>query len=727
MNEGAQPANLVRFGVFEVDLRTQELRKGGTRIRLPAQSFQVIAMLLRQPGQLVTREELQHKLWPAESFGDFEHGLNAAVNRVREALGDSAENPKFVETLPRRGYRFIAAVEPDALNVNGAVQEVVNASIAEPATTSNVPEGGSTHTADPRRERTRWSPTAWLAVLLVSLVSAGALLYAHFGKRLVKGMQDQTQEEDVRVSPLTTLPGIEISPAFSPDGSQVAFGWNGGDPHSEVVDLYVKVVGSENAERLTYKPAGFIVPAWSPDGRNIALFRAGAEQEGLFLVSARGGPERKLADITHKLFDWISLSWSPDGRQLVYSGDGALQILTAETGAVRNLTLPSRCKQAYAPAFSPKSHTIAFTCQIDSGIWEVYTMPADGGAARFVTAVNSYLGSVAWSRDGERIIVAADPGNLRVVSKDGGKQRQLLFAQDASQPAVSPVGERLAYVQSYATTSILKVEIGPNAATHETVMAASTKHQTAPDISPNGEKIAFESERSGYHEVWVASLDGSNALQLSNFHSWTGTPKWSPDGRQIVFDSRESGAAALYLVDPETAVPRRIPIRGHAASVPSWSRDGKWIYFTTGQAKSEGLYKVSAQGGDASLVSTTPGYNVQESRDGKFLYFMSDEMDADIHVKDAISGEERPLAGMPRAGFPTEWTLASTGIFYIDRASTPASIAFFEFASAKVTRRISIESPLIWSGLSISPDGKWFSYTREDGRVSDLMLAEGFH
>jgi cholera toxin transcriptional activator len=155
MNEGAQPANLIRFGVFEVDLRTQELRKDGTRIRLPAQSFQVIAMLLRRPGQLVTREELQHKLWPAESFGDFEHGLNAAVNRVREALGDSAENPKFVETLPRRGYRFIAAVEPEALNVNGAVQEVVNASIAEPATTSNVPEGGSTHTADAGRERTR--------------------------------------------------------------------------------------------------------------------------------------------------------------------------------------------------------------------------------------------------------------------------------------------------------------------------------------------------------------------------------------------------------------------------------------------------------------------------------------------------------------------------------------------------------------------------------------------
>jgi cholera toxin transcriptional activator len=111
VREPEEATRVVRFGVFEVDLRTVELRKQGVRIRLPSQSFQVLAALLLRPGELVTREELKQKLWPSDSFGDFEHGLNAAVNRVRDALGDSSDNPRFVETLHRRGYRFIAPVE----------------------------------------------------------------------------------------------------------------------------------------------------------------------------------------------------------------------------------------------------------------------------------------------------------------------------------------------------------------------------------------------------------------------------------------------------------------------------------------------------------------------------------------------------------------------------------------------------------------------------------------
>ena len=106
---------LVRFGAFQLDLRTGELRKAGVRINLPEQPFQVLKALLDRPGDLVTREELRQRLWPAETFVDFEHGLNAAVRRLRDALGDSADVPRFVETLPRRGYRFIAPVTGPAV------------------------------------------------------------------------------------------------------------------------------------------------------------------------------------------------------------------------------------------------------------------------------------------------------------------------------------------------------------------------------------------------------------------------------------------------------------------------------------------------------------------------------------------------------------------------------------------------------------------------------------
>jgi DNA-binding winged helix-turn-helix (wHTH) protein len=111
MVETIRPSGVISFGVFEVDLRAEELRKSGLKLRLRGQAFQVLAMLLERRGEVVTREELQQRLWPDGTFVDFDHGLNTAINKIREVLGDSAENPRFVETLPRRGYRFIAAVE----------------------------------------------------------------------------------------------------------------------------------------------------------------------------------------------------------------------------------------------------------------------------------------------------------------------------------------------------------------------------------------------------------------------------------------------------------------------------------------------------------------------------------------------------------------------------------------------------------------------------------------
>src|SRR5690348_15007602 len=111
--------SLLRFGVFDVDLRTQELRKYGTRLKLPRQSFQVLQILLERPGELVTREELHKALWSSDTFVDFDHGLNNAVKRIRKALGDSADAPHFIETLPRLGYRFIGAVEVTNGNGNG--------------------------------------------------------------------------------------------------------------------------------------------------------------------------------------------------------------------------------------------------------------------------------------------------------------------------------------------------------------------------------------------------------------------------------------------------------------------------------------------------------------------------------------------------------------------------------------------------------------------------------
>src|ERR1700758_4896690 len=272
-----QPRPTIVFGPFEADLQTQELRKNRVRLRLPGQSFQILKMLLDRPGELVSREDLHKALWPSDTFVDFEHGVNAAVNRLREVLGDSADSPKLIETLPRRGYRFIGDIDvlPKAKDEAG--------------------NHGN------RRK---------VAVWIVS-VAACALVSGFIYLKFQPVTKLEENFNSLVAIPFTTLKGREVMPAFSPDGSQVVFAWDGGNSESEDrFDLYVKVVGAENVSQLTHKPSEWLAPAWSPDGRTIAFARKSKSDSGIFEISAIGGPERKLASASFSSKWRMSLSWS---------------------------------------------------------------------------------------------------------------------------------------------------------------------------------------------------------------------------------------------------------------------------------------------------------------------------------------------------------------------------------------------------------------------------------
>ena len=225
---------LIRFGVFEFDLKARELRKRGVRLKLQQQPFQVLAMLLERPGEAVTREQLRSELWSDDTYVLFDKNLSTAVQKIRQALGDSSTSPQYVETIPRVGYRFIAPVDP--------------------CETSAVPE-------TPGHFR---SKVAWGVAGLTALLLLGASLA--WQPRLTPPARDFPQE-----TPLTAYPGQEIDPAFSPDGSQVAFAWNGAEDGD--FDLYLRTLGPGDPVRLTEDPKDDTDPAWSPDGRFIAFIR----------------------------------------------------------------------------------------------------------------------------------------------------------------------------------------------------------------------------------------------------------------------------------------------------------------------------------------------------------------------------------------------------------------------------------------------------------------------
>ena len=309
MDESANARNVVRFGVFEADLRSGELRKSGVRIRLREQAFQVLSELLERPGEVVTREELRDRLWPDGTFVDFDHSLNAAVNSIREVLGDSAANPRFVETLPRRGYRFIAPVERDGEPVQPPISRAPSARVApEPATALNPAARPVDEAAEPTapgkpRKRVRLRHTIW-AVLLIAIGGLAAISY-----RL-----SNRPEPQVRPSPkktyLTSYPLRELQPSFSPDGSQVTFAWES-EGHM-TYDIYVKLIGVEPPRRITTNPLQEYNPVWSPDGRWIAFLRRLEESNSeVWLVDPFGNRERKVAEVSvAAAFRSRHLAWS---------------------------------------------------------------------------------------------------------------------------------------------------------------------------------------------------------------------------------------------------------------------------------------------------------------------------------------------------------------------------------------------------------------------------------
>lgn len=244
---GARAA-LVRFGPFELDLQGEQLRRNGARIRIQQQPFQLLATLVESPGEIVTREDLRERLWPDGTFVDFEHGLNTAVKKIRLALHDSTDHPRYVETVRGRGYRFLAPVT--RVDGHGA--------------------GTAGPTVPPGRSRKLWLVVAGVAGAVVVLV------VAMVGSRRTDGPAAP------RVVPLTSYPGQEYQPTFSPDGSHVAFVWrrDGKD------DIYVQPVDVPQPYRLTDAPELDHSPAWSPDGRWIAFIRDPAEPGGWRVFSS---------------------------------------------------------------------------------------------------------------------------------------------------------------------------------------------------------------------------------------------------------------------------------------------------------------------------------------------------------------------------------------------------------------------------------------------------------
>jgi DNA-binding winged helix-turn-helix (wHTH) protein len=381
MTDPQLTSGVVRFDVFEVDLQAGELRKDSRKVRLQEQPFRVLSSVLERPGELVTRKELCRRLWPADTFVDFDHGLNSAVARLRDALSDSAEQPKFIETVPKRGYRFIASLHRNR----------------SPEPAESVPA--------PHRQRS--SPAGvWIGIGAALFILVAAIVLGRSYSRIAPSAEAGTGTSS-RESQIASVP------AYSPDGKHVAFRQSEGRLND---GIFTALVGGENPLRLTSQPGDFS-PVWSPDSRQIAFIRYSDNALSIYTVPALGGIEHQIYTTPAALGE--GLTWSKTGKALAFSessaGDPAhswIVVVSLSGSAPQRLTSPPDGYRDMEPVFSPDGSKVAFIRSAVAGETNnVFVVSVTGGEARQLTFHDQpIVGPPAWSRDGGEILVSSTGG-----------------------------------------------------------------------------------------------------------------------------------------------------------------------------------------------------------------------------------------------------------------------------------------------------------------------------
>ena len=694
MTGKSPPNGRIRFGVFEADLESGELFKEGQRIALANQSFVALAALLERPGQLVSREELRRRLWPDNRVVEFDQGLNAIINRLREALGSAPDGARLIETLPRRGYRFVGTLQNEPAH--------------EPA-----------RAGEPRHRIVAYTLVAALCTV-VALVAVVLLT-----------RRGPAESSNLRIIPLTTLTGQEVAPQFMPKGDELLFAWNGDTDAAGRFDLYSKRADSERLLRITHDPATALHAAWAPDGDQIALARQTDSDGGIYLIPKSGAPARRLAPANFMNEPYMQVSWSPDGRRIAYAaiepdGWSHIRFIDLASGATRPLPdKPPTCTDAGIPAFSPDGKWLAFVCTSSVAVYNVYVVELASGMTRSLLSLQGNAQGLAWLTTSDALVVAnesdIDSGIWRVTL--GGRASRLVRSEGPIGPGITVSARGIVFVRENHVVDIWRADLtAPNTASHNLV--SSTRTQLVPAYSPDGTHIAFQSSRSGAAEIWLADGDGRNPVKLTAFNGpLTGAPSWCHDGRRIAFDSRASGSSALYVLDIFEGHPQRLDTTQPNLALPTWSADCRWIIASNGRTA---LYRVPVSGGAVELFTTKRAYRAVIAG-SNVIFNVSGDKGVELWSKPVEGGAETPLPGMVPLRYSDSWTATARGVYFTSVSSGHAPVvSLYDFVSHQthaVRTLEGIPADLGGLGITVSSDERWLLYTRSERSDGDIMLA----
>jgi eukaryotic-like serine/threonine-protein kinase len=579
------PTRLI-FGPFKVNASTGELLNGSIRVRLSAQPFAILLVLLKNPGELVTREQLREQIWGEGIFVDFEHGLNSAMNKLRSALGDSVENPRYIETMAGRGYRFVGTLD------SGDVVPVRPLPTLE-ARGKGRPRGRSVAV---------WERLIW---------AVGAIVCLAFGLRFHNAA---TSQPNFTLTRITADPGLSGFPALSSDGTLMAYSSDGGLNGER--DLYVKQVAGGQPIRLTFDGAGNTMPDFSPDGAKI-VFRSNRNSGGIYEIPALGGEARLLAPAG------LNPKYSPDGSLVAYwvgtagiaaavPGSGEVWIVPVTGGAPRRVG--ANFSAARQPIWLPDGKRLLFvgytsTKAYENSAIDWWVLATDGGAGvrtglYDALVRNALRPSVSTSTPGLRSPFIPSPGcwpavgntvifslatgeqadlweiglSLRTGKVNGAPKRLTAGTVKELYPSCTR-GETLAFTGVETTRNVwsLAFDLDRGMLTSKSTLERVTigpSSQEYVSIADNGRLLAFASNQSGQTNIWMRDLMTGKEVPLASSSLAQHYPVSSASGDKIAFSVFERENRAVYVSAPGGPSER---ICEGCLRATDWSRDEKTI------------------------------------------------------------------------------------------------------------------------------------------------------
>ena len=743
MEETLPIGRLVRFGVFEVDLRSGELRKAGAKLKISGQPFQVLAMLLENPGEIVTREELLKRLWP-DTFVDGDHNLNTAINKIREVLGDSAENPRFVETLPRRGYRFIAPVE--------------GARPALPPDPVSIPPV-------PVVRSVRWGVlrTGVLIGAIVLIAIAGIFLYRRHR------VSDPVVQQRA-LTRLTSDDGLQTGATWSPDGRFIAYSSDRGGKY----DIWIQQISGGDPIQITKGPGQNWMPDWSPDGKYIA-YRSEEGEGGIYITPALGGTglQRKIASFGYYPH------WSPDGSRILFQSASGLWknlFVVGLNGNPPREVMTDLPQNSYATfsAWHPDGRRITTWIVDDlvtgprSPLPHFLTKPLNGGPAietklppglqKQMAAVAAAPGIAEWRLDfrfawapsgkaiyfertfrGARNVwrMTVDPVTLQATSVE----RLTTSPGVDAELSVSPDGSKIAFTSERQQ---IRAWAFPFDANHGRVTGPG-QPVTSPGIeawsfnlSRDGKRLIVWGNQDGRQRAWEKLLPSGRETPLVGDDSYNrNPPALSPDGKRAAYVRSQNVADNVQVVVWSSEHRNEEPLQaGHLAFaiVFDWSPDGKSLLLSrykdlTSPPSIWQIFVDPSLSGKSSAreITSDPNYSLYQahfSPDGKWIAFnaVSGPLNSTIYAIPATGGPWIRITDGKHWDDKPRWSPDGKTIYYLTERrgffnvwgvhfdplrghpqGEPFQVTSFETPTFMVPNNISAVDPSLTNGRLVLP------------------------